>query len=271
MLGQNRLRELVIQQIQAGTFPHFCILNGAVGSGKKTFIDEVIVPSIGGIKYPVEVSIEGVRDMIKQAYTINTPIIYVLADADKLSVPAKNALLKVTEEPPNDTYIIMTLENMDNTLGTIRSRSTVYSMDIYSSAELDQYCQRVCPDENDRKMIMGLCENPGEINVLAEIGIKEFYEYVECCVDNITETTISNVFKLGNKLSLKQGAEGYDLKLFFKAFMSVCLTRVFTGDTLRYTTGVSITSRYLQQLPINGVSKQMLLDDWILKMREAWE
>lgn len=271
MLGQTRLRELVTQQIQDGTFPHFCILNGAVGSGKKTFIDEVIIPSIGGIKYPVEVSIEGIREMIKQAYTINTPIVYVIQDADKLSVPAKNALLKVTEEPPNDTYIIMTLENMDNTLSTIRSRSTVYSMDIYSGTELREYYEKVCPDGKDLQVILDLCENPGEIDALINIGVAQFYDYVEQCVDNVAETTISNVFKLGDKLSLKQGAEGYDLKLFFKAFISVCLTRAHTGDTLKYTAGISITSKFLQQISINGVSKQMLLDDWILEMRQAWE
>ncbi|HPI97238.1 MAG TPA: hypothetical protein PLV56_00730 [Synergistales bacterium] len=42
--------------------------------------------------------------------------------ADKLSVPASNSLLKLTEEPPNHSVIILLFEE-DNLIPTLRSRS----------------------------------------------------------------------------------------------------------------------------------------------------
>ena len=41
-------------------------------------------------------------------------------------------------------------------------------------------------------------------------------------------------------------------------------------DAPRYATGVSITSGAMRDIGVNGISKQMLVDDWIIEMRKAW-
>ena len=270
MLGQTVLIDTIYKQIEAGIFPHCCILAGAKGSGKKTLINDVIVPKLGGIVYPVECSIANIRDMIKQAYTIKNPVIYVLADMDKLSAQGKQALLKVTEEPPNNAYIIMTIENVYNTLPTIRSRAVVYNMQNYTSNHIASYFKDLGGEEQDLDIVLDLCENLGEVNILKEAGIQPFYEYIELVVDNVSEVTGSNAFKVGDKLSLKQDAKGYDLKLFLKGFMSVCLKRM-EQNPIRYSMGISVTSNALRRLGVNGVSKQMVLDNWILQIRKFWD
>lgn len=45
----------------------------------------------------------------------------VIPEADKLSLPAANSLLKLTEEPPEDGYVLFIAER-DNLIPTIRSR-----------------------------------------------------------------------------------------------------------------------------------------------------
>lgn len=47
----------------------------------------------------------------------------VIDGADALTVPAQNALLKLLEEPPGDTVIVLVAENPSNLLPTIRSRT----------------------------------------------------------------------------------------------------------------------------------------------------
>lgn len=49
----------------------------------------------------------------------------IIADADRLSIAAANALLKTLEEPPPDTTIIMLCADPDKILQTIRSRSQI--------------------------------------------------------------------------------------------------------------------------------------------------
>lgn len=49
----------------------------------------------------------------------------VLRDADKATVEAQNALLKLLEEPPDTAYILLFAKNEERILATIRSRSQI--------------------------------------------------------------------------------------------------------------------------------------------------
>lgn len=49
--------------------------------------------------------------------------IFLIDQADRLTVPAANALLKVIEEPPERTVIILSAQNIESVLPTIRSRA----------------------------------------------------------------------------------------------------------------------------------------------------
>jgi DNA polymerase-3 subunit delta' len=54
--------------------------------------------------------------------------IYILMDAENITVQAQNALLKLIEEPPNNVFIILTADNPEIFLETIRSR--VYKISV---------------------------------------------------------------------------------------------------------------------------------------------
>lgn len=51
--------------------------------------------------------------------------IFIIDQADRLTVPAANALLKVIEEPPERTLIILSVQNIESILPTIRSRAQI--------------------------------------------------------------------------------------------------------------------------------------------------
>lgn len=66
----------------------------------------------------------------------------IIKNAQNLTIPAQNALLKILEEPPLDTTIIVTAESKDILLPTILSRCKIIELKEspkFSEKELTQY------------------------------------------------------------------------------------------------------------------------------------
>ena len=270
MRGQHNLQNRIKDLVENGRFPRFCIIVGQEGSGRKT-VSQFIARQLGAQCAIVGIGVDDVRTFVSEAYRIAMPIVYVFADADRMSPAAKNALLKVTEEPPQNAYFIMTLSDLNATLGTIRSRGTVMYMDPYSRDEIDCYYHDNFSSYTDERAIVdSLCETPGEVEKLVAMGTTEFYDYVVKVVDNIAEVSGSNSFKIANQIRFKDTDENkYDLRLFWKAFMAICADRL-RDDPLRYAAGIKLTSKYLQELRITGINKQSTFDMWLLDIRKEW-
>jgi len=60
---------------------------------------------------------------------ILTKQIGLIPDAQKLTIEAQNALLKSLEEPSEHTIFILTVDNQENLLSTIRSRCIFFSLE----------------------------------------------------------------------------------------------------------------------------------------------
>lgn len=280
MIGQtellNRLYERSNKQL-----PRFMIFVGDKGSGKKTLITEIQHNYMyKGYPMPIyrapDTKIESIRNLITEAYKTRVPAWFVIADADSMSVNAKNALLKITEEPPNNAYFIMTLEDINNTLDTIKSRATVYTMDKYSREELETFFrQRYKATPDYEKLVIDLSETPGDIMLLQSTGgeckADEFYAYVEKVFDNIGVTSGANAFKISEKIALKDTDEDkYDLRMFWKAFQKVALSKASELEGTKAIQMIQITSRALQDLKIKSLNKAMLFDIWVLDIRRVW-
>ena len=273
MIGQHNLQSRIEQLIENHTFPRFSIFVGPKGSGKKTFAKFIKYKFRDALLADVGIGVDAVRDIISNAYKSTRPIIYLIADADNMSNAAKNALLKVTEEPPNNAYFIMTLEDENNTLETIRSRGTVFHMDRYTPDEIFEYYwslegSNIMPHgmPNDAELVRELCETPGDVQTLVKMGVQAFYDYVQLVVDNIAEVSLANAFKIPSKVALKEDAEGYDFTLFLKCMIVVCSDRA--RQDVVYAEVVRCISKYLQKTRIKGVNRTMLLDNLILDVRE---
>ena len=70
----------------------------------------------------------------------NAPKVYIIEDAEKMSVSAANSLLKFLEEPMKNTYALLLTENKEMLLPTIRSRAVVLTFTPMSREKLiEQY------------------------------------------------------------------------------------------------------------------------------------
>lgn len=268
MIGQERLRLDISTHINNGDFDRFNIITGAKGSGKKMLVDEIGKWLNAQIIKAEDNSVDTVRQMVRRAYQLKGKYLIVFADADTMSDSARNALLKVVEEPPYATYFILTLEDENNTLPTIRSRARIYKMDDYTPEQIETYASDKA-DKHELSILKELCTTPGEVNIVREYGVKDFYEYVNRVVDMIADVQGANAFKIAEKLELKANDEGYNLQLFLKAFLTICMNR-FPDSPFKYAAGVQISSKYLRESKIRGINKQMLVDAWILDIRKEW-
>ena len=209
MIGQKNNINTLIQWRCNKSVPRFIIISGEIGSGRLTFAKAIMsMLHITGIIS--DCKIEDVRRTIEYAYEYTSPTVYIFRNADDMSLNAKNALLKVVEEPPNNAYFIMTVQNIDNMLGTIRSRGTVIKMEPYTIQDL----QKVTMDET----LLKYCTNIGILNTPKEKILR-----AEKCVDDVLEALRS---KSGTKLlkattqlkSKKTEEDKVDCLIFMRIF-----------------------------------------------------
>lgn len=152
--GHEKIKEHLQNGIELGKVSHAYIFNGSLGSGKKTVAtlfaktlqcekeqsvpcnecksckqtDSLNQPDIIWVKHEKAGSI-GVDDIREQVigdiqikpYSSKYKI-YIIDEAEKLTVQAQNALLKTIEEPPAYGIIILLTTNADIFLQTILSR-----------------------------------------------------------------------------------------------------------------------------------------------------
>ena len=278
IIGQKNLTKLIDNQIKSGDFPRFSIIVGDYGSGKKTLANYIINKMKVTISYNSGISVSQIRDAIAQMHKTVDKSVFTFFDADNMSSQAENALLKVSEETPNNVYIIMTVSDISSILPTIKSRAIIYHIPPYSIAELCEYAHEVIKAKYDDDIISQLCETPGEINLLYERDAEALWEYAYKAIDNIAEVSGANAFKMANKIDFKgDDAEKFDMQLFLKAFRQICTEKmsdaVIDGDKdniNKYGAGIDVVNHIIQQLHITGINKSALFDMFILDIRKEW-
>lgn len=119
--------------------PHALLLAGAEGSGKSTLSENIAknvlnTDNIASHSYVkmLDASVAGegiaqvreIRKFLSLKTTGQSAIrrVVIIENADSLGADAQNALLKILEEPPIDTMIILTAGHAHQLLSTIRSR-----------------------------------------------------------------------------------------------------------------------------------------------------
>ena len=93
-----------------------------------------------------------VADMQVRPYESDYKI-YIIDEAEKLSVQAQNALLKTIEEPPSYGVLMLLSTNPSGLLDTIRSRSVILSMKPVSRQTLENFLKERGVEEQRRKSI----------------------------------------------------------------------------------------------------------------------
>lgn len=176
-IGNKRIIEQLGYLIDSGRFPHALVIEGEQGLGKRTLAkllaaalvcrgDEKpcmscaqchkamqnIHPDIfehsaaGGVN---SFHVDVIRNVVGDAFMRPNEAehkVYILGNADCMSVSAQNALLKVLEEPPSYVVFILTAQSKSLLLETVLSRSVVVSLESVDNEEGAGY---ICSKNSD--------------------------------------------------------------------------------------------------------------------------
>lgn len=101
--------------------------------------------------------------------------VVIIDDADCLNRNAQNALLKILEEPPSRTVLILVTSSLGQLIPTIRSRARVLHMQPLMQADFDMLLGRAHPDlpASGRALLFAMANGSvgRAVSLLAEGGI----------------------------------------------------------------------------------------------------
>lgn len=272
MIGQTKLLDKIDKLTT--NFPRFVMLVGGRGSGKKLICNE-IAKKLGYPLVSMGTGVDEVREVIQNSYTNTEPIVYAIPDTDKMSVSAKNALLKITEEPPQKAYFVLTLTDSANTLNTLKSRACMLNMDNYTPEELYSYLSSKYDisslEEEDIKFIINVAIVPEQVDIMMSYDIVEFIEFVEKVVENLHVVSSANAFKIESKLALKKDEEKWNLIIFLQALRYLYLENYYRKQEVNYFKMFQCVSKTITEINTkNSVNLQYTLDECILQLRQCW-
>ena len=160
IIGQEQIKEHLTNALSSGKISHAYIINGEKSSGKE-FIARVFAMALQCEKEGVEpcqechsckqalsdnhpdiirvmhekpntISVDDIRAQVNNDVGIkpysSAHKVYIVNEAEKMTVQAQNAILKTLEEPPEYAVILLLTANVNSLLPTILSRCVVLNM-----------------------------------------------------------------------------------------------------------------------------------------------
>ncbi len=212
--GNERAIEPIGVAIDSGRLPHALLIEGPVGSGRKTLAHLIAKAAVcTSAKKPCGVcaqclkaqtghpdisllqgdgsakslSVAVIRELREQAAVVPneaTRKVMIVADADCMNVQAQNALLKILEEPPSYMLFILTAQSRTQFLQTVQSRCVSVSLLGVSDSEALPILRERLPDLSDEELLSRLRLYGGCIGaVLDSVGDEGFARTVKLIAD----------------------------------------------------------------------------------------
>ncbi len=211
LVGNEKIKDKLCSDIASGKLAHAFIIEGARGTGKHTLAKNIAAalactgakhrgalpcyecpeckkifsgnsPDIGivGCEGKATLGVDAVRFLKTDIHTVPNDLdfkMYIIEDADKMTVQAQNAFLLTLEEPPKFVRFILLCENASLLLETVRSRAPVIRTQPITHSELDEYISA-----NDRRASQMKLTSPSEYAELimaSSHGIGRALEYLD--------------------------------------------------------------------------------------------
>lgn len=278
VVGHQNIIQYIGNAVTSDTVSHAYILNGERGSGKKLLANLFAMslqcqnrdedgdacgkcqsckqalsgnqPDIIRVTHekPTTISVDDIREQVNNDIVIKPYSsrykIYIIPEADMMSVQAQNALLKTIEEPPEYAVLILLTENAETLLPTIRSRCVMLKLRNIKDQLVKKYLmeQMEIPDYKADVCVAFAQGNMGKAIALATSEhFNEIKEEAVHLLRNIDDMQVEELmaavkkciaYKLEINDYLDVIAIWYRDVLIYKATRNV--DRVVFSDQLRY-------------------------------------
>lgn len=121
-------------------------------------------------KQKASISVESIRQLKKEVYLrpfYDKRKIYILENAEKMTVEAQNAMLKIFEEPPEYITIILVCNGLSKILSTIKSRAVIFKFPNLKPKELEMYLNKYYNDIENKNIYANISD--GSISKMIEL------------------------------------------------------------------------------------------------------
>jgi DNA polymerase-3 subunit delta' len=128
------------------------------------------------IDLPIDVVREFVLEKISNKPTLSASKVFIINEAEKLNTASQNALLKVLEEPPGKSFIILLCTKLDNLLPTTKSRCRTVNFASLSEEKIIELLSQTGIDKNQAKFLARFTAGSiGRASLLAKLE-PSFYD-----------------------------------------------------------------------------------------------
>ena len=197
IVGNKKIKKLLTNAIKNDKISHSYLFVGTEGIGKKLIAIELskkilnsnetnnpdftlIEPDGNTIK------INQIREMqtkVQEKPIVSKKKIYIINDANKMTVEAQNCLLKTLEEPPEFVTIILIGTNENDFLSTIKSRCMILHFEQISDEEMKEFLKTQYQINATDSMLQIF---QGSIGKAIELKDKsEVYEKINEIIENL--------------------------------------------------------------------------------------
>lgn len=289
IIGNEEIKNNLVESVNRGTASHSYLFIGIQGIGKKLIamefakmllcLDEkkycnvcksciefntnnnpdflCIEPDGNSIKIE---QIRYLQKRIQEKPIISDKKVYIIDDADKMTVEAQNCLLKTLEEPPEFATIILIGSNESSFLSTIKSRCMILHFNPINNLEIKNYLNINYGMKELNDNVVDMFQGSiGKAIVLKDK--QDDYEKISIMLDNMTSKDLIEITKLAgpiykNKEEIFQILEYINVLLLKKAKVNYL-----------YTNCIDIVENTKKRLQQNA-NYDMCIDNMIFNM---WE
>ncbi len=151
ILGNDDVKKYLTNCIENKNFSHSYIFSGIKGIGKYTFAKDfakcILEDSMMQDYYELgpdgkSIKVAQIRELqsvINIKPTFSKKSVYIINDADLMTIEAQNSLLKTLEEPPEYAVIILIVHNERSILSTVKSRCVNIKFSKLSDKDIKKY------------------------------------------------------------------------------------------------------------------------------------
>nr|DAK95743.1 MAG TPA: DNA polymerase III, delta subunit [Caudoviricetes sp.] len=193
LIGQKKVNDYLEKGILIDK--NFIIIVGPRGMGKK-YITKLIASKLGLLYVPVEGKVDDIRNLVSSA-TNQTQCLYHITDIERISPAAKAALLKITEEMPDNMKIVATANN-NYILDTLLSRAFVIYLEPYTKEDMLQLVEKMEMKEEVKVFLYKNVFTPTQVhfinhseNILDIFNVEQ--KIIECINKGAKQEDISYV------------------------------------------------------------------------------
>ncbi len=234
--------------------------------------------------------VEDVKDFIDNANLM--PIesdkkVFIFNNFSTASIQVQNKLLKILEEPPKNTYIILNVNNINKVLPTILSRCKRLRLNKLNNKELISNLEWKSLDENSKSIILNIAD--GNLEKAENYSSNpDFLQISKEVVDTLSNLKDSKqLLKYSTKFNKSKKSFEYALEIFECIFRDVLLVRVGKESLLKnsfllpqiklYANALTADASYKLIKKINEIKKQLefncnyvlLVDNFLLYYLEV--